>query len=109
MRDRRIDQQRPKPDKNHQRRELHAIRNRTGDQRRGDDGEGHLEHQEDRFRDGGGNRRITGPQRKGLIPILGQAAQEEAREIADPGIALTKGQAIAGHHPQHGNQCTDGK
>jgi hypothetical protein len=49
VRDGAVDQQRPERDEQHEGRELHAIGDRAGDQRGGDDREGHLEHREEAF------------------------------------------------------------
>ena len=50
MGDRRVDQDRPQHHEDQHRRELHPVDEGAHDQRRGDRGEGHLEHHEDRSR-----------------------------------------------------------
>ncbi len=58
--DRRVNQQRPQDVEEDQRREFHAVGKGAGDERRGDDGKGHLEEEEDRLRDRAG-RACPGP------------------------------------------------
>ncbi len=50
--DRAVDQQRPQHHEHAHGGKLHAVGEGAGDQRRGDDGEGHLEHHVDRLGDG---------------------------------------------------------
>jgi hypothetical protein len=47
MREREVDDEHPAADEDHQGRELHALGDTADDQRRGDDGEGELEHRID--------------------------------------------------------------
>ena len=98
--DRAVDEDRPQAHEPQHRRELHAVGEGAGDQRRGDDGEGHLEHHEDRL----GNGARDG--------IDAHAGEEEARQAADIGVdpaAVGEGERVADDHPDHGHQAGDGE
>ena len=85
MGDRAIDEDQPQAHEPHEGRELHAIRQRAGDQRRGDDREGHLEAHVDRFRNGAGQLadRVQ-PHRR----------QEQIVEAADPLLVPASGLVV---------------
>ncbi len=100
MGDRRVDHDGPQAHEPHHRRELHAFGEGAGDQRRGDDGEGHLKAHEDRF----GNRLGEIVHR-----VERQTAQEDAAHAAHHRAAGGEGEAVGDHHPQHGHQTRDGE
>ena len=80
MRDRRIDEDRPQADEPQHRGELHALGESTGDQRRRDDREGHLEAEIDGL--GDGHRQAVGS--AGAVRDVAQdALQERAVDSAD--------------------------
>ena len=100
MGDRAIDEDQPQPHEPEEGAELHAVGQRAGDQGRGDDREGHLEEHVDRFRNRARQRGNAGELHR---------TQEQIAEAADPVVhALVgiggEGQAVADHHPQHGDQ-----
>ena len=109
VRDRRVDQGEPDSHEDQHRGELHALGERTDDQRRSDDREGHLEGDEHRLREqrcrpGNARRRDTGEER------LAHAA-EEGVEV-DHALFHTGGierDAVAVDHPQDADQASDGE
>ncbi len=98
--DRGVHGQQPDAHEPQQGRELHAVCKRSNDQRRGDDGEGHLEGHIGRLRNG---------RRQRVGRIQAHAAQEESAQSADEPIARRERQAVADDHPQHGHQTGDGE
>jgi hypothetical protein len=103
---RRIDEDCPKADKTQHGRELHPLRERPSDKRRGDDREGQLEHRVDRLRD---RRR----QRVGVADALGDVADdalhEGAVEAADERGPGPERQAVGADQPQNADQTGDGE
>ena len=95
--DRRVDDDDPETDEDQERRELEAIDDGAGYQRRGDDGEGHLKGHENRFGNRAGER------------VGCHTDQEHTVESADEGVALGKGEAVADDHPQHRDDAGDGE
>ena len=86
--------------------ELHALGEGTHDQRRGDDGEGHLEGDEHAFREGADQA------------FLGQVDQEGVVQAADDGVDVehtgfhafgAEGQAVAVGEPEDAHQAGDGE
>ncbi len=98
--DRGVHGQQPDAHEPQQGRELHAVCKRSNDQRRGDDGEGHLEGHIGRLRNG---------RRQRVGRIQAHAAQEEPAQSADEPVARRESQAVADDHPQHGHQTGDGE
>ena len=100
MSDRRIDDEEPKAAEQQHRAEVHALGKGADDQRRGDDREGHLEHE----KDGLGHRRAGAD---GARPDIGEQCQVQA---ADPWLrlaAVAEGQAVAEDQPQHRHERSD--
>ena len=95
--DRCVHQRQPRTHEDQHGGELHALGKRADDQRRGNDGEGHLEGHEDRFR----NRSIEG--------INADAFHERFAQTTPirPGVA--EGDAVGIQRPQHGDQCGNGE
>ena len=114
--DRAVDQDRPQHHEHAHGAELHAIREGTRDQRRGDDREGHLVHHVDGFGDRQ-HRRVVGPGAQGerhvhaLGDVVGDAVEEQARQVPDIGGghagAVGESQAIAHHHPDDRDEAAD--
>ncbi|MNI63954.1 hypothetical protein D3C73_1193680 [compost metagenome] len=109
VRDRRVNQGEPDAHEHQHCRELHAFGEGTHDQRRGDDGEGHLEGNEDRFREQCGSRRQA---------VRRYAAEERLGEAADEGIEVEhalfhtggiEGHAVTVNDPENAHQAGDGK
>jgi hypothetical protein len=97
---RHIDEEQPQAHEPHHRRELHAFGEGAGDDRRRDDGEGRLIHQEDVLRHRLGE----------IVDAAQQILAEGARQRADHAVqrpAIGEGQRIAGHEPQHRHQRGD--
>ena len=91
VRDRVIDERRPEQAEDHERLEALALGERAGDQRRGDDGEHHLEDHERLVRD---RRRVVG------VRLLADALQAEPVEPADEAAAVgAEGQAYSPRAP----------
>ncbi|MCY1294157.1 hypothetical protein D9M70_434400 [compost metagenome] len=106
VRDRRVDQGEPHCGEDQHGGELHALGEGTDDQRRGDDGEGHLEGDEHAFREGGGQAVHRQAAEEGLV--------ESADEGAEVGDALLhpggiEGQAVAVGDPEDADQRGDGE
>ena len=97
MGDRRIDEEQPQRREDQHGREFHPFDIGTDDQRRGDNGKGHLEGGEQRFRNGARHA------------VDADAAKEHIVKIAEPGSIAGKGKRIAGNNPQHRHQTGDGK
>ena len=95
--DRRVDHDRPDADEPQQGRELHAVGKRTGDKRRGDDGEGHLEDDEHGF----GYGAVEG--------VHFHVAKHDFGKIPDKGVAFAEGEGIADDHPDDGGEAADGE
>ncbi|MNE37730.1 hypothetical protein D3C80_1315970 [compost metagenome] len=104
--DRCVDQGEPHGHEDQHRGELHALGEGTDDQRRGDDGEGHLEGDEHAFREGADQA------------VRGQAAEKRLGQPADEGVEVddpllhaggVEGQAVAVEDPQHADQAGDGE
>ena len=102
MRQRGVDQQRPQREEHQHGGELHPVGAASCHHGRRDDGESHLEHDEHALGDRG---RLcvgrAGAERKRLVPPVREAIEEQAREIADPGIAIAESEGITRHHPHH--------
>ena len=98
MGDGRVVEDQPETAEGHDGGELDPIHHRSGHQRRGDDGEGHLEAHIDAL----GNRR-----RQRVGPADGHAVEEEAVQAADEAAAAGEGQAVADDHPEHRHQAGD--
>ena len=104
MRDRRIDDQRPKPHEHQHRGEFDSVTKCARDQRGRDDRESHLEHHIKRFWNGHRRGRCrAGAKRERRVHI--HPAQQHAAEIADVSIAVGEGEAVADDDPQHGDQA----
>jgi len=97
---RRIDEERPQAHEPQHGRELHALGKGTGDQGRGDDGEGHLEHREDIF----GNRARNAVDRYAVVHELAESAHEGIEWAA-----IGEGNRVSDDEPDHGHQCRDGE
>ena len=106
MGDRRIHQREPDAHEYQHRGELHALGEGTDDQRRGNDGERHLEGDEHAFRHGAGEA------------VGRQATQECTPKSADERIEVgdacfharrVERQAVAVDHPQDAHQAGDGE
>ena len=52
---------------------------------------------------------VPAPSTNGLSQFLREAVEEEAREVADIGVAVGEGDAVAGDHPDHRDQAADGE
>ncbi len=109
VRDRCINQREPDAHEDQHRGELHALGERTDDQRRGDDREGHLEGDEHRLREqrrraGDARRRDTGEER------LAHAAEERI-EVDDALLhaGSVEGNAVAINDPQDADQTGNGE
>jgi hypothetical protein len=106
MGDRRVDANRPQPDKPQHCRELHALGERPRDQSGCDDRECHLETDIDGLR----NRRR---ERIGIADafrdIAQNALQERAVEPADKRRAGTKSQAVGHDGKEHSDEAGNGK
>ena len=72
--------------------ELHALHERTGDERRGDDGELELEGHEDQVGDGA-------PRLRGHV-----VQHQEVSTPDEASVRLAEGQRVAEHHPLHRHQ-----
>ena len=95
---RRVDEYRPKGAEHDHRRELDPLHEGADDQRRRDDGEGHLEHEENGLGDIAAKR------------VHADAGKEGFPETAYPGIgrtAVTEGKAVGDDQPQHRNETAD--
>ena len=90
-----IDNEQPQRRKQQKRREFHPVSNCSGDQRDGDDCEGHLVHHEQRFGDCLG-------QRADAFEL--HAGQEDARQVAEIGRIAAESEGIGKRHPKHRNQ-----
>ena len=118
VRDCRVGEDRPADHEDAHRRELHPLGERTGDQRRGDDRERHLEHHVDGFGDGVGHRGDPGDaiaENKAGVVLLGEiggdAVEHQARHVAEVGCgcagAAGKRQRVADDGPDDGDQAAD--
>ena len=87
--DRGIDEQQPQNREDQHGGEFHPLDIGADDQRRGDDGKGHLEGCEQRFRNGARHA------------VDADTAKEHVAEIAELGAVAGEGQRIAGNDPQH--------
>ena len=106
MRDRRIDEDRPQADEPQHGRELHALGEGAGDQRRRDDREGHLEADVDGL---GDRRRERVRIADALRDVAEHVLQEGAVEPADEGRAGAEGHAVGADRPEHRDQAGDGE
>ena len=86
--DRQVGDREPDDAEDHHRAELDALREGTDDQRRGDDGESHLEHHENRLR--------VAPR----IALRGDSFEEKFRSVSEEGIAIRGGERVAVSDPQ---------
>ena len=100
MRDRGVDEQAPQPDEPQERGEFHAIGDGAADQRRGDDRKGHLKAHVDRFGDGRGQT---------VDRVHRHPDQQEPAQTAEERRSGGKGEAVADHGPQHGDEAGHGK
>ena len=101
MREWRVHEQRPQYNEGDVGLELHAVRNRTGDQCGRDDGEHRLEHHEDRVRDGYGlwvNRVWCDAVHKSKAEATDDAGNQVAR------VYRCEREAVPEHCPDHANQ-----
>ena len=74
----------------------------------GDDRKGHLEHHEQGFGNcGGRSPRRARAQNERCIHI--HAVQKQTAEVTHIGITVGKGDAVADHNPNHGNQTGAGE
>ena len=94
--ERRVDDQKPKREKEDGAAKLHTLGSRAGDQRRRDDGEHQLVNHERGLRNRSG---IVG------IRVCADTAQKGVLESADDGPISAETQAVAHQRPQHANQC----
>ena len=85
--DRYIHQHQPDATKQQHGREFHTLGKAADDQRRGNNGKGHLEHHKQGLGNAAGKR----------IPT--HTGQHGFTHIPNPGIAFPEGQAITGHKP----------
>ncbi len=99
VRHRAIDKQRPQGEENRHGAEFHALGERSGDERRSNDGEHELVDHVGLLGDGG--RVLRWPQ--------ADAAQEHVVQPADERVAVPEGQRIAGDGPQDGDQAHHGE
>jgi len=89
-----VDHQEPEGREDQHRRKTHPFREGADDQRGRDDGEGQLEHGEDRL----GDRARDG--------VRGDAREQGFAEAANPGLGratIAEGQAVADQHPDDGD------
>ncbi|MNP22910.1 hypothetical protein D3C76_1156000 [compost metagenome] len=107
VRDRRIHQGEPDAHEHQHRGELHALGEGTDDQRRGNDGEGHLEGDEHRLREQRGGRSEA---------VGGDTAEKRLGEATDEGIEVEhalfhtrgiEGHAVAVDDPENAHQTGD--
>jgi hypothetical protein len=88
--DRRVDDQAPQTHEPKHRGKLHSIGKSTDDEHRRDDGEGHLEGEENAFRDGAA---------QGVGTDAGQEYLGQATDIGVDAAAIGEGQGVSGNHP----------
>ncbi|MNP13378.1 hypothetical protein D3C76_1056570 [compost metagenome] len=106
VRDRRIDQGEPHRGEDQHGGELHALGEGTDDQRRGDDGEGHLEGDEDAFREGRGQAIHRQAIEEGLVQTTDEGAEVGYTFFHAGRI---EGQAVTVNDPQDADQRGDGE
>jgi hypothetical protein len=97
MRHRHIDEQEPERRENEQRPEAQAFDEGANHQRRRDDGERHLEHEEHGLRD----------RRAGSHGVARHAEQKRFVEIADPVAPTAEGETVGANEPQHRGEAGD--
>ena len=107
MGDRRVDEDRPQAHEPEHRRELHALRESAGDERRRDDREGHLEAHVDGF----GNRRRERVRiaDAAVVDVAEDALQESAAQSADERRAGRERQRIGDEGVHHRHKAGDGE
>ena len=96
VRDRRVDEDRPERDEGEVRPEAHAVDDRAGDQRGGDDGErrlvGHEQHVRDR-----------------ALRVDAHVIEEREREVAEVVAAGAEGERVAEERPGHAAHAEGGE
>ena len=104
-----VDEEVPEEDEDQERGELHALGDGAGDDSAGDNGEGHLEHHEERLREGPRSRaRHDGLARLRVAkqPDLVAAADVVAVVVL---TATGEGEGVANSEPEDGDKAGDGK
>jgi hypothetical protein len=97
MRHRRVHQRQPQGAEQQHGGELHPFGEGADHQRRGDDGEGQLEHGKHGFRDVAGQG------------VFFHAGHEDLAETADPVVAGPEREAVGVGEPQQRHQAGDGE
>ena len=95
-----VDDQRPENKKDGHRAELDALGKCAGDERRGDDGEHKLVDHEGLLGDGSA---VVG------VGIQADSAQEGVLKASDESVARAKGQRVADHGPEDGDEAHHGE
>ena len=107
MCNRRVDENRPQANEPEHGRELHALGKSAGNQRRGNDGERHLEADVHAFRDGRGER--IGVTDTSLADVAEDVLQEHAIQAPDKGRAGAKRHAVGDEREEYRDEAGDRK
>ncbi|MNR15952.1 hypothetical protein D3C85_1325150 [compost metagenome] len=106
MRDRRVHQHEPGGHEQQRSTELHALGKTTGNQRRGDDGEGQLEHREHAFGDATDQAVMADVQHQRLVQPADEAVDGQLPLDHAGGVYH---QAVAEQHPENADHPGNGE